>query len=107
MPGARYVRAFNTLTSSFQARASSRPADEHAALFLCGDYPEAKRIVSALIEDAGFAPLDVGTTADAAVMEAPRRAGAVCGEEYQLAEAQAVVAALSAGADVARPQSYE
>jgi 8-hydroxy-5-deazaflavin:NADPH oxidoreductase len=99
MPGARYVRSFNTLTSSFQAEASGRPSDERAVMFLCGDYPEAKRIVSSLIEDAGFAPADLGSTADAAVMEAPRRPGAVYGEEYRLAEAQAVVAALRSTSD--------
>jgi predicted dinucleotide-binding enzyme len=106
MPGARCVRAFNTLTSNFQAAASGRPSLERAVLFLCGDYPEAKRIVAHLIEDAGFAPVDLGSAADAAVMEAPRRAGAVWGEEYRLPEAQAVIAALSAGAEVAPPPSY-
>jgi 8-hydroxy-5-deazaflavin:NADPH oxidoreductase len=106
MPGARYVRAFNTLTSSFQATASTRPSHERAVLFLCGDFQEAKRIVSKLIEDAGFAPVDLGSAADAAVMEAPRRAGAVYGEEYRLPEAQAVVAALSTGDEVSPPPSY-
>jgi hypothetical protein len=106
LPGARYVRAFNTLTSSFQAAASTRPSHERAVLFLCGDFPEAKRIVSKLIEDAGFAPVDVGSAADAAVMEAPRRAGAVYGEEYRLADAQAAIAALSTGDEVPPPPSY-
>jgi predicted dinucleotide-binding enzyme len=106
MPGARYVRAFNTLTSSFQAEASMRPGHERAVLFLCGDYPEAKRIVSTLIEDAGFAPVDLGSIADAAVMEAPRRPGAVYAEEYRLADAQAVVAALSSGDEVGPPPNY-
>lgn len=94
MPGARYVRAFNTLTSGFQAEASTRPNDERAVLFLCGDYPEAKRIVAGLIEDAGFAAVDLGSTADAAVMEAPRRPGSVYGEEYRLPEARAVAEAV-------------
>ncbi len=106
MPGARYVRAFNTLTSSFQGEASGRPSDQRAVMFLCGDYPEAKRIVSALIEDAGFAPVDLGSAANAAVMEAPRRPGAVYGEEYRLAEAQAVIAAVSAGTAVTPPPNY-
>jgi 8-hydroxy-5-deazaflavin:NADPH oxidoreductase len=97
-PGARYVRAFNTLTSSFQAAASDRPSHERAVMFLCGDYPEAKRVVANLIEDAGFVPLDVGSAADAAVMEAPRRPGAVYGEEYRLADAEAALAAFSSGA---------
>ena len=106
MPGARYVRAFNTLTAGFQASASTRPSHERAVLFLCGDYPEAKRIVSVLIEDAGFDPVDVGSVADAAVMEAPRRPGSVYGEEYRLPEAQAAVAALSKGREVPPPPSY-
>jgi len=96
-PGARYVRAFNTLTSGFQAEASDRPSHERAVMFLCGDYPEAKRIVSSLIEDAGFAPVDLGPASNAAVMEAPRRPGAVYGEEYRLPEAQAAVAELLSG----------
>jgi hypothetical protein len=33
MPGARYVRAFNTLTSGFQADGSRRRGDERAVLF--------------------------------------------------------------------------
>ena len=106
MPGARYVRAFNTLTSSFQAAASSRPSNERAVVFLCGDYPEAKRVVGNLIEDAGFAAVDLGSTADAAVMEAPRRTGAVYGEEYRVEAAEAVVAALSAGTEIPRTPRY-
>jgi hypothetical protein len=106
MPGARYVRAFNTLTSSFQAASSSRPSNERAVVFLCGDYLEAKRVVGHLIEDAGFAAVDLGSTADAAVMEAPRRTGAVYGEEYRLEDAEAVVAALSAGTEIPPPPRY-
>ena len=63
-----YVRAFNTLTSGFQADASGWRGDERAVLFLCGDFGS-QRIVSTLIEDAGFAAVDLGSNADAAVME--------------------------------------
>jgi copper transport outer membrane protein MctB len=42
-------------------------------------------------------PVDVGGLADAAVMEAPRRPGAVYGEEYRPADARAVVEAVRAG----------
>jgi hypothetical protein len=93
IPGGRYVRAFNTLTAGFQAQASGRPHDERVVMFFSGDFPEAKRVVAALIDDAGFAALDVGSAADAAIMEAPRRAGAVYGEEFGLAQAQAFLAA--------------
>jgi len=39
-------------------------------------------------------------------MEAPRRAGAVYGEEYRLSDAQAAIAALSPGGEVPPPPSY-
>jgi predicted dinucleotide-binding enzyme len=106
MPGARYVRAFNTLTSGFQADASRRRGDERAVLFLCGDYPAAKRTVSTLIEDSGFAAVDLGSNADAAVMEAPRRPGAVYGEEYRLPEALAVVEAVRRGQEIPPTPRY-
>jgi 8-hydroxy-5-deazaflavin:NADPH oxidoreductase len=97
LPGARYVRGFNTLTASFQAHAANRSGDRRAVLFICGDYPAANDIVAKLIEDAGFAAVDLGSTAHAAVMEAPRRPGSVYGEEYRLPEAQAVAHALRHG----------
>jgi predicted dinucleotide-binding enzyme len=63
------------------------------ALFLCGDDAEAKAVVAGLIEDAGFTPIDAGGTADAAIMEAPRRAGAVYGEEFHADDGRAFLAA--------------
>ena len=87
MTGARYVKAFNTLTAGFQGSAAGRSGDERAAMFLCGDDDEAKETVKKLIREIGFAPVDVGGTADAAVMEAPRREGAVYGEEFSKPEA--------------------
>jgi 8-hydroxy-5-deazaflavin:NADPH oxidoreductase len=94
MPGARYTKAFNTLTSAFQAEAAGRTGPDRVVMFLCGDDEEAKRVVAGLIDDAGFAPVDMGGTADAAPMEAPRRDGAVYGEEYHEQEARAFVANL-------------
>ncbi len=91
MPGARYVRAFNTLTAGFQAEASSRPKDERTVMFLCGDHAEAKRVVAGLIDDAGFVAFDLGSASDAAIMEAPRRPGAVYGEEFRLERARTFV----------------
>jgi predicted dinucleotide-binding enzyme len=106
MPGARYVRGFNTLTAGFQAEASGRPSAERAVLFICGDYPTAKATVAQLIEDAGFEPVDLGSTHDAAVMEAPRRPGSVYGEEYRLPEALAVAEAVAHGHDIPPPPTY-
>jgi 8-hydroxy-5-deazaflavin:NADPH oxidoreductase len=97
LAGARYVRGFNTLTAGFQAHAAHRAGDQRAVLFICGDYPAAKDTVAKLIEDAGFAAVDLGSTAHAAVMEAPRRPGSVYGEEYRLPQAHAVADALRHG----------
>jgi 8-hydroxy-5-deazaflavin:NADPH oxidoreductase len=94
MPGARYVKSFNTLTSAFQAEAAGRTGDERVVQWVCGDDAEAKRLVAGLIEQMGYVPVDLGGTDTCEVMEAPRRAGAVYGEEYRLADAQAVVDAV-------------
>jgi 8-hydroxy-5-deazaflavin:NADPH oxidoreductase len=106
MPGARLVKSFNTLTSGFQASEAGRPADTRVVQWLCGDDDEAKAVVAQLIRDAGFEPVDVGGLADAAVMEAPRRPGAVYGEEYRPADARAVVEAVRAGRPIPPTPSY-
>jgi len=106
MPGARYVRGFNTLTSGFQAEASNRAADKRAVLFICGDYPAAKDIVAKLIEDAGFAAVDLGPSANAGAMEAPRRPGSVYGEEYRLPEARAAAEAVLQGREIPPTPHY-
>jgi 8-hydroxy-5-deazaflavin:NADPH oxidoreductase len=94
MPGARYTKAFNTLTSGFQAESAGRTGPDRVVMFLCGDDEEAKRIVAGLIDDAGFTPIDMGGAADAAPMEAPRRPGAAYGEELHEDDARAFVARL-------------
>jgi predicted dinucleotide-binding enzyme len=107
MPGARLVKSFNTLTSAFQASEAGRPdPEQRVVLFLCGDDADAKEIAAGLIRDAGFEPVDVGGLADAAVMEAPRRPGAVYGEEYRPADARAVVEAVRAGSPIPPAPSY-
>jgi len=105
MPGARIVRAFNTLTSGFQGEAAGRSGEERAVMFLSGDDEDAKRLVSELIEEIGFAPCDVGGL-DETVADAPRREGAVYGEEYRPADAAQVVAALRAGEPIPPTPHY-
>ena len=94
MPGARYTKSFNTMTAGFQSEAAGRTGPDRVVMFLCGDDEDAKRVVAGLIDDAGFTPVDIGGTADAAPMEAPRRPGAVYGEEVHEDEARAFVAKL-------------
>jgi 8-hydroxy-5-deazaflavin:NADPH oxidoreductase len=104
--GARYTKSFNTLTSAFQAETAFRPDAERVVQWVCGDDVAAKQVVMGLIEDAGYAPVDIGRNEDAAVMEAPRREGAVYGEEYRLPEAEKVVRAVQAGEEIPPTPSY-
>jgi predicted dinucleotide-binding enzyme len=104
--GARYTKSFNTLTSTFQAETAFRPEAERVVQWVCGDDAVSKQVVMGLIADAGYAPVDVGTNADAAVMEAPRRPGAVYGEEYRLPDAERVIEAVSAGEQIPPTPAY-
>jgi predicted dinucleotide-binding enzyme len=107
LAGARVVKSFNTLTAAFQQEAAGRTGDERVAMFLAGDDAEAKKVVAGLIADAGFDPVDAGTAAQSGILEAPRRDGAVYGEEYRLVDAQAAVEAAQAGRPIPPTPVYE
>lgn len=106
LPNARYTKSFNTLTAGFQAEAAGRTGAERVVQWLCGDVDEAKRTVAALIDGIGFAAVDVGSNAQAAIMESPRRAGAVYGEEYRLPDASKAVAAIRDGRSLPATPRY-
>jgi 8-hydroxy-5-deazaflavin:NADPH oxidoreductase len=106
MPGARYTKSFNTLTAAFQEAAASRAGPERVVQWIAGDDEAAKTAVASLITGAGYLPVDLAAIDDCAVMEAPRRAGAVYGEEYRAADAAAVVAAVRAGLPIPPPPGY-
>lgn len=97
VPGARPVKAYNTLTSAFQAEAAGRTGEDRAVVFYAGEDEGAKRVVAGLIEDSGFEPVDVGGWGEVRIMEAPRRDGAVYGEEYRPAGAREIAEALRRG----------
>jgi hypothetical protein len=59
LPGARVVKAFNTLYGQYIA-ADPRHGAGRQLLFLAGDDPAAKAQVSDLTAGWGFAPVDVG-----------------------------------------------
>jgi len=59
VPGARYVKAFNTVFSTFM---HDTPPATPATLLYCGDDTDAKAVVEPLISDLGFDPVDVGGT---------------------------------------------
>ena len=106
LPGARYTKCFNTLTAGFQAQAATRTGDARVVQWLCGDDTDAKAILARLVEDAGYVPIDLGGVDGCAVMEAPRRRGAVYGEEYRAAAAAAVVEAVRAGRPIPQTPRY-
>lgn len=106
MPGARYVKSFNTLTSAFQAQVAARTGSDRVVQWVCGDDQATKDLVAGLIKDMGYVPVDLGGTDACGVMEAPRRPGAVYGEEYRIADAQGVVDAVRAGAAIPPTPSY-
>jgi len=106
MPGARYTKCFNTLTAGFQAKSATRPYSERVVQWICGDDPQAKEVVAGLVDEMGYAAVDLGGTAACAAMEAPRRPGAVYGEEYRRADAAAVVEAVRNGQPIPRTPVY-
>jgi predicted dinucleotide-binding enzyme len=65
LPGSRVVKAMNTM-SYVRLAGEAKPAGAagRLAIPLAGDDPGAKEIVSGLINDMGFDPVDAGTLAD-------------------------------------------
>lgn len=65
LPGARLVKAFNTIWFKHLAERGRKdlPLDDRHAIFVAGDDADAKKTVMALIEDIGFAPVDTGSLA--------------------------------------------
>ncbi|HEX2910618.1 MAG TPA: NAD(P)-binding domain-containing protein [Chloroflexia bacterium] len=63
LPGASVVKAFNTMwyKTLGEEGKPGEPLENRLVLFVAGDDPEAKAIVSKLIEDIGFAPVDTGS----------------------------------------------
>lgn len=67
LPGARVVKALNTMRSQRLAHeAHPRGARERLAIPISGDDEDAKDVVSQLVDDMGFDPVDIGTLAQSA-----------------------------------------
>ncbi|HEY2189168.1 MAG TPA: NADPH-dependent F420 reductase [Caldimonas sp.] len=64
LPGARIVRAFNTIGYTILANESGR-ADPKLPIPIAGDDADAVRIAAELVRDAGFEPVVAGSLADA------------------------------------------
>jgi predicted dinucleotide-binding enzyme len=62
VPGARLIKAFNTLTPSMIAR-DPREAGGHRVIFFCGNDTDARNDVNAMLASCGFAGVDLGDLA--------------------------------------------
>jgi predicted dinucleotide-binding enzyme len=82
LPNTRLVRAFNTLAYTIFAREANRP-DPKLAVPIAGDDPQALDIAAALVRDAGFDPVVVGTLANARLFQ---RGGPGYGQAVTAAE---------------------
>jgi 8-hydroxy-5-deazaflavin:NADPH oxidoreductase len=106
MPGAAYTKCFNTLTAGFQAATAARTGDDRVVQWIAGDDIAAKDTVADLVRACGYVPVDLAGIDACGLMEAPRRPGAVYGEEYRKADAEAVVQAVRAGRAIPPPPVY-
>jgi 8-hydroxy-5-deazaflavin:NADPH oxidoreductase len=73
LPNSRLVKAFNTMyyqTLRTEGRPSA-PTEERLVLFVAGDDGEAKAVVSRLIEEIGFTPVDTGSLRDGGRKQEP------------------------------------
>lgn len=73
LPGARLVKAFNTIYYKHLAANGRRdlPVEQRHAIFVAGDDGEAKRTVEQLIEDIGFGPVDTGALVEGGARQQP------------------------------------
>jgi 8-hydroxy-5-deazaflavin:NADPH oxidoreductase len=58
VPSAHIVKAFNTMYYKTLHTESRKSKDDRLVLFVVGDDADAKSVVSKLIEDIGFTPVD-------------------------------------------------
>ena len=66
-PGARVVKIFNT--TGFPNMANPEYPEGRSMMLYCGDDPAAKKVAAQLATDLGFEPYDVGSLAEARLLE--------------------------------------
>jgi predicted dinucleotide-binding enzyme len=95
MPGARLVKAFNTIYYEHLANRGRMdlPLEDRHAIYVAGDDPEAKAIVASLIRDIGFAPVDTGGLRDGGRLQEPD--SPIYNETYTSREAHKILATLT------------
>lgn len=73
IPGARLVKAFNTIYYVHLAGRGRKdlPADERHTIYIASDDADAKKVVAKLIEEIGFAAIDTGSLREGGRMQQP------------------------------------
>lgn len=73
LPGARLIKAFNTIYYEHLATRGRKdlPVQERHAIYVAGDDAKAKEAVSRLIEELGFAPVDTGSLREGGRLQQP------------------------------------
>jgi predicted dinucleotide-binding enzyme len=89
LPGARVVKAFNTIWYR-RLEDEARPGfDDRLAVFQAGDDLEAKTLVAGLIEEIGFAAVDSGSLAEGGRRQQP--GSDIYNKPFTRAEAEAAL----------------
>lgn len=68
-PGAKTVKAFNSIYYQVLAEKAFRSGDDRIAVQICSDDEQAKETVKKLIEDISFAPQDLGNLSQGVLFE--------------------------------------
>lgn len=92
-PGARWAKAFNTLTAGFQAESAGRTGPDRVVMFHATDDEGVVPTVEQLINDAGFDPVRTGTL-DRTEVGHQEPKGDLYGEEFHHDDAIAAVVRL-------------
>jgi 8-hydroxy-5-deazaflavin:NADPH oxidoreductase len=92
LPGARIVKAFNTIWFEHLKSQgdTSKPLDERRAIFIAGDDSKAKETVAKLIEEIGFAAVDNGFLHEGGLRQQP--GAEIYNKDITAKEAAAVLA---------------
>lgn len=94
LPGARVVKAFNTMhhdTLSSGGRLHV-PEEQRLVIFIAGDDARAKERVATLVREAGFAPVDTGSLAIGGRLQEP--GSKICDRPMLPAEARRTLATM-------------
>lgn len=91
LAGAKIVKGFNTIWFEHLKTQGNKdlPTEERRAIFIAGDDRDAKRTVSDLIEEIGFAAYDTGSLRDGGRVQQPGTA--IYNRNLTLSEAAAIL----------------